>query len=224
MPARNAEAAKGNAVPVLAPAAPLPSNQAGAIAHPVSATAGAPPLSWPQTASGDEAALRLHSAGLVLLHPFIAPLLRERGLLAADGKSLLPGRVERAAALLHWLANGREEMHEFELGCIKLLLGLAPDQALPVEAGLLDQADREESSALLAAAVAHWPALRSTSADSLRVSFLQRRGLLRRGDAGWLLQIESEPFDLLLSRLPWGIGIVKLPWMTRPIFTDWPTP
>jgi hypothetical protein len=56
------------------------------------------------------------------------------------------------------------------------------------------------------------------------MSFLQRRGLLRNIGSSWQLQVEPESFDLLLGKLPWGISIVRLPWMTRPIFTDWPTP
>jgi hypothetical protein len=29
---------------------------------------------------------------------------------------------------------------------------------------------------------------------------------------------------MLLAQLPWGIGTVKLPWMNKAIFTEWPTP
>jgi hypothetical protein len=38
------------------------------------------------------------------------------------------------------------------------------------------------------------------------------------------LQVEAESFDMLLGKLPWGISTMKLPWMNKPIFTDWPTP
>jgi hypothetical protein len=132
--------------------------------------------------------------------------------------------LPRAAALLHWLATGREEVFEFELGLIKVLLGLTPDDPLPVADGLLSDGDRTEGDALLAAAIEHWHALGRTSIAGLRVSFLQRRGLLARDERGWQLRVEPESFDVLLGRLPWGIGITKLPWMTRPLFTDWPTP
>jgi Contractile injection system tape measure protein len=171
------------------------------------------------------AGLYVSCAGLVLAHPFIASLLTERGLL--DGDAIKPSQLARAAALLHWLACGREEIYEFELGFIKPLLALRPDAHLMVSPGLLDDDDKAECAALLDAMVSHWPALRSTSAEGLRVSFLQRSGLLREIDAGpqqgWQLQPEPEPFDMLLGQLPWGISIVRLPWMTRPIFTDWPT-
>ena len=41
---------------------------------------------------------------------------------------------------------------------------------------------------------------------------------------GEMAALRVESFDMLVGQLPWGIGIVKLPWMTKPIYTDWPTP
>ncbi|OYY94803.1 MAG: hypothetical protein B7Y41_04325 [Hydrogenophilales bacterium 28-61-23] len=187
----------------------------------------APNTGLPLADAEDQAGVRVQAAGLVLAHPFLASLFAARGLLGEDGKTLSPHHLPRAAALLHWLACWREEIFEFELGLIKPLLGLRPENPLPVSLGLLDADDRAECQALLTAMISHWPALRATSLAGLRVSFLQRSGLLRLAEGqhmGWRLQLESESFDLLLAHLPWSIGIVKLPWMTRPIFTDWPTP
>jgi hypothetical protein len=178
----------------------------------------------PVAATGPDAepGLPVLSAGLVLLHPFLPRLFEMLDLASADG-ALSPADLPRAAALLHWLATGVDTPHEFELGLIKLLLGLAPDDPLPVAGGCLGEAERTEGAALLAAAIEHWPALRSTSVDGLRVAFLQRRGLLRPAESGWTLHPECESFDLLLGGLPWGISIVKLPWMRAPIFIEWPS-
>ena len=173
----------------------------------------------PDRAADQPFALMVVNAGLVLLHPFL-PSLFEACLLT-QGKRLK--NLEGAAALLHWLATGREEVQEFELGLVKLLLGLRPDAPLTVGEGLLGEREREEGEALLAAAIGHWRALGKTSADALRVAFLQRRAALREEETGWRLQPEPESYDVLLGRLPWGLT-VKLPWMTRPLYTDWPTP
>ena len=170
-------------------------------------------------AEGKFALIASH-AGLVLLHPFL-PALFEACRLHAPGAGPAGPALARAAALLHWLATGREEIHEFELGLVKILLGLAPETVLPVGRGLLQARDREEGAALLRAVLEHWRVLKGTSIEGLRLSFLQRRGALRDTDAGWRLQPESEPFDMLLEHLPWSFVTVKLPWMTRPLFTDW---
>jgi hypothetical protein len=165
-------------------------------------------------------ALMTSHAGLVLLHPFLPRLFESCDLYRRSRLLSLP----RAGALLHWLATGSDEPYEFELGAVKLLLGLRPETPLPVTAGLVDEPEREEGEALLRAVIEHWSALKRTSIDGLRVSFLQRRGALREDETGWRLQIEPESFDVLLGLLPWGIATVKLPWMTQALHTDWPTP
>ncbi|HSU82536.1 MAG TPA: contractile injection system tape measure protein, partial [Thermoanaerobaculia bacterium] len=175
-------------------------------------------------ASAEAFPIAVRCAGLVLLHPFLPKLFETVGLLR-DGEPDLPwAELSRAAALLHWLAAGRDEVLEFELGFVKVLLGRRPEEPLLVDGGRLTAADREEGEGLLQAAVQHWRALKGTTPAGLRASFLQRGGLLRDDDSGWRLQVEPAAFDLLLDHLPWGIGVIKLPWMTRPIFTEWPTP
>src|SRR5436853_369125 len=81
---------------------------------------------------------------------------------------LIPSALPRAAALLHFIATGREELYEFELGIIKVLLGLRLETPLAVSEGLLVREDREECDALLRAAIGHWNALKTTSIDGLR--------------------------------------------------------
>lgn len=164
-----------------------------------------------------EPALIARLGGLILLHPFLPRFFESTGVLEEE-------RLERprAAALLHLLAAGDEEPFEHELGFIKILLGLRPGAPLPIAGGLLRETDREEAEALLQAVIGHWNVLKNTSPEGLRHTFLQRRGLLREKEDGYHLQLEPESFDVLLGFLPWGIGTVKLPWMKKPIFTDWP--
>ncbi|HRF39189.1 MAG TPA: contractile injection system tape measure protein, partial [Saprospiraceae bacterium] len=70
-------------------------------------------------------------------------------------------------------------------------------------------------------AIDNWGALGSTSPDGLRGNFLVRDGKLTRTDLGRLLQVEAQSYDLLLDRLPWGINMVKLPWMEDMLFVEW---
>jgi len=96
-----------------------------------------------------------------------------------------------------------------------------PEVPLCVSEGLITEADRQETETLLQSAITHWTALRNTSITGFRNSFLDRPGLLRKEDNGWRLQVERQPFDLLLEHLPWSISVVKLPWMEQPIHTEW---
>jgi hypothetical protein len=163
-------------------------------------------------------------AGLILLHPFLPRLFEATGIAVANSRVLSSESLPTAAALLNWLVTGRGSIFELELSLSKVLLGLAPNDPLLVADGLLNQDQCDEADAMLAAAIDHWSALRQTSLAGLRTSFLQRRGLLRDDELGWRLRVETVSFDLLLGQLPWSITAVKLPWMTKPIYTDWPTP
>jgi hypothetical protein len=101
------------------------------------------------------------------------------------------------------------------------LLGLSPETALPICEGGITPADCEEAVSLLQSVVGHWTILKNTSVDSLRSTFLQRSGLLLEEEEGFKLVIESQSFDMLLGSLPWGVSVVKLPWMKKPLYTQW---
>jgi len=154
-----------------------------------------------------------------VLHPFIPTLFNSTGIVQKGSTQIRS--FTRASALLHYLATGREDVYEYELGFIKVLLGLQPDTPVPVCEGLVKQEDTEEAEALITSALRHWSALKNTSIQGFRSSFLERQGLLRRGGSGWRLQVERKPFDALLEYLPWSISVVKLPWMKETISTEW---
>lgn len=223
------------ALAALAPGTPpaLAPGAAFETTHPLSsAPAGAdgPPRRSPpgeDASAGDHLVLPL--AGLVLLHPYLARLLQGLQLHSGQpGEALAPAVLPRALALLHALAcdTGPAAALELDLPFVKLLLGLPPTAGLLLPPAPLDEADSAEVQALLEAVRQHWPALRGTGLQTLRISFLQRRGLLRRaaGGSGWRLQVQAEAFDLLLASLPWSLAWVKLPWMPEPLAVDWSAP
>lgn len=172
-------------------------------------------LSAPNTTFGLPASF----AGLILLHPFLPRFFDQLGLQVVDDETR-----PRAAALLHACAAGKVEPLEHDLAFIKVLLGLAPDRPLLVGGGLVTAADLEEIDSLLRSVIGHWNALKNTSPNGLQATFLRRPGLIRADEHGYRLQVEPSPFDILLARLPWGFGVVKLAWMHEALVTEWPTP
>ncbi|MES2208312.1 MAG: contractile injection system tape measure protein [Pseudomonadota bacterium] len=180
-------------------------------------------------------------AGLVLVHPFIARFLELRGCIISvqeevneqeeqerkeradkiEKRQLAEAQLPRAAALLVSLLYGTTESLEFELTTLKVLLGLSPIEPLLISPGLLSNEDEEAIEQLLHAVIEHWSALGATSIDGLRTSFLQRSGILRKIAQGWQLSVERKGFDILLGQLPWGMSMVKLPWMPEPLFIEW---
>ena len=163
----------------------------------------------------------VNHAGLILIHPFLPQLFRALNLTwHADG-GFPPNAGNRAAAALIYAATGAEEALAFELDFTRTLLNIPLHQPAIISAGVLSEADRTEIDAMLQAVASHWAALGRTSIDGLRRAFLQRTGLLDEIENGYRLRVQVEAFDVLVDQLPWSIATVRLPWMDRPIFTEW---
>jgi hypothetical protein len=175
-----------------------------------------------RTASDDEhpeatEGLYIDNAGLVLLHPFLPRLFTALGL--SDEERLL--QPDRALCLLHYLATGQPAAPEYELALPKLLCGVPLPAPVSTLSELRD-AEKEEAQALLEAVIRHWDALRNSTPDELRGSFLLRPGKLSlKRDGDWLLQVEPQTTDILLQKLPWGFSIVKFPWMQTMLWVEW---
>ncbi|MCA9686905.1 MAG: hypothetical protein KC457_32365, partial [Myxococcales bacterium] len=177
----------------------------------------------------EQGASTVDDAGLVLLWPFLERLFQRTGLVHPSGTGARgfvdPFARTRAVYLLHALACEELAAPEFALILPKVLCGLEPEDSLePLEPQGLDpelQGLVEEGERMLAAVIAHAEVLGKISPAGLRSSFLRRRGLLRSRDGAWLLQVEAETHDILLSRLPWSWEWLTLPWMRAPLRVEW---
>jgi hypothetical protein len=163
--------------------------------------------------------LFVQNAGLVLLHPFLFNLFKYLGLLEEkDFKS--NSHRQRALVVLHFLSTGSSTYEEHELVVAKLFCNHPLED--PVDPDIkLSNDEQVECIELLKEVIARWSILKNTSPDTLRANFLQRNGkLYTRLDEPHLL-MESNMLDVLLDHLPWGIGIVKLPWMNQLLKVEW---
>jgi hypothetical protein len=164
-------------------------------------------------------AIYVDDAGIALLHPFLQKhfekleLWRKGGFVDDDSR-------ERAVHQLRFLATGEEEAREYALVFAKILCGLSPD--IPIARTVpLDKHAKSEADRLLKAVIRHWGALKNTSPDGLRETFLHREGRLTRKADGWRLKVASRSFDLLLDRLPWSLSVIQLPWMPELLWIEW---
>lgn len=161
----------------------------------------------------------LPNAGIILCHAYLMSFWRNLGWL--EGTNLKDLEAQELAVLsLHYLATGEGSAPEYQLTLAKILCGLPLNHPLNVRLALAEETVAEAEN-LLAAIVTNWGALGEVSNDSLREGFLQRSGKLSLKSGKWRLQIERQTIDILLNRLPWSIGVVKLPWMADPIMVDW---
>jgi Contractile injection system tape measure protein len=159
------------------------------------------------------------NAGLVVLWPFLGHLFEHLELLA---ERQFPDRaaLHRAVGLLQHLATGDREPPEYQLALPKVLCGMDLDEALDFGPPVTET-ETEECENLLTAAIAHAPILGEMSIAGLRESFLLRKGVLSARDGAWLLRVERVGYDVVLDRLPWGVGWVKLGWMEAALRVEW---
>lgn len=158
-------------------------------------------------------------AGAVLLAQFLRPFFQKLDLL--DGIAWRNKAAQyKAVQLVRFICTGEQHTPEYSLVLEKLLCGVPIEEPVPFDAAL-KQAELDEALVLLSAIIEHWQALRNTSIDGLRNSFLVRDGSLSRNDGHWLLQVERKTMDVLLEKLPWGYTTITLPWNNYLIYVEW---
>ncbi len=187
--------------------------------QPASGSDGKKPEPLPEKTRNEQDGIYTEHAGLVLLHPFLEYYFKEFKLLHLEGFQNTGAR-NIAVHLLQYLATGRENPPEYLLTFEKFLCDA--DLLTPVPRYLhLTEAMKEESEKLLQAAISHWKALKHTSPEGLREGFLQRSGKLMLSNFQNRLIVEKKSHDVLLNYLPWGYGIIRLPWLKQPLIVDW---
>lgn len=160
-------------------------------------------------------------AGLVLLHPYLTMFFQELDLLDTTGKDFRDVTArEQALQLCHWIVTGEPACAEQQTTLYKLLCAW-PEGAVPKTDHELPDDWLEAGAHLLRAVIRNWDKLGDISPDALRESFLQREGKIGTDAMGDHLRVEQRGVDILLDYLPWGIGIIKLPWMPKLLRVEW---
>ncbi|WP_160717574.1 contractile injection system tape measure protein [Chitinophaga solisilvae] len=167
----------------------------------------------------ETAAVYIPDAGLVIVAAFL-PALFEALEYTADGQFRSAAQQWRAVMLTAFLANAKPCTPDWELTMAKILCGLPPAAIIPEI--ILTETELEEGLAMLRAAISYWQAIGNTTEDGLREGFLLRNGKLTGKNGEWLLLTEAQAIDLLLEKLPWGIGMIQHPWMPWLLRTEWP--
>lgn len=176
-----------------------------------------------------EEGIYIKNAGLVILAPYLPGFFRNLGLV--EGKEFINEEAKwKAVHLLQWLVDGDKEIVENEDGEIitehdlvlnKIICGL--DVAEPVPASVeLTGTDKEEGMVLLISIIANWSIIKNSSVYTLRKTFLQKEGRLKKEEDNWQLFIQRDSaVDMLIDKLPWGIAMTKLPWNKAIVYVEW---
>lgn len=161
----------------------------------------------------------ISNAGLCIVANWLTPFFKATGLLN-DGFFIDAEKQQHAIFLLHFLATKEMQPTEELLVLPKLLCGW-PLQMPAINTISFSENEIAECDDLLKSVIQHWAVLKNTSADGLRESFLQRPGKLTECEEHFLLQPEQQSIDILLEQIPWAFQFTKLPWMKKPLQTEW---
>ena len=161
----------------------------------------------------------VNNAGLVILHPFL-PMLFEKSGLTKNNEWVFETAKQKALVLTHFLVFGEQEMEESQLVLNKILCGLPISEVINTQL-VLEKEDKEKCHSLLEAVLEHWTIMRNSSKEALRGTFLQREGKLEIQIDGFEMWIEEKGYDILLEQLPWGIGMIRTPWMESYLTCNW---
>src|ERR1051325_1744911 len=170
-------------------------------------------------ASGEERHVVRH-AGMVLVAPFLPAFFAACELLDGPRWRSKAAQYE-AVHLLAYVCAGAPRLREHDLTLHKLCCGIAVEEPVPREVDLRAE-HLAEARQLLASVIEHWKALKNTSIEGLRETFLNRDGVITRvADGDWVLRIERKTLDVLIGMVPWGYSVVAMPWNPYRIHVEW---
>ncbi|MEC4004862.1 contractile injection system tape measure protein [Flavobacterium sp. SUN052] len=162
----------------------------------------------------------IENSGLIILHPFLIHLF-EQLKLCNNEKWTSKRNQYKAVLLTQYLITGNTVFFENQLVLNKLLCGLEVDAVIDLTVKL-SRKDINEAIGLLKAVIGYWVILKNSSIEGLRETFLQRNGkLLFKNEETIELWVENKGVDVLMAQIPWGIGMIKTPWMKHFLECNW---
>ncbi|WP_299677204.1 contractile injection system tape measure protein [uncultured Dokdonia sp.] len=173
------------------------------------------------TETSDQAAViegeYVQNAGLVLIHPFLTHFFSHCNLLDEQKQLKDP---EHCVHLLHYIATGKTKQAESDMVFEKFLCNIPIHESINRNRTITKK-QKEQVTNLLNAVNENWGALKKSSHTLLQHEFLQRLGKIEKNSNGTTIQIEGKTHDILLKKLSWGLGLIRLPWKKEFMFVNW---
>lgn len=164
--------------------------------------------------------LYINNAGLIILNPFLKTLFEQLDFCENEQwKDKLS--QHKAILLTQYLIIGKKKIQENDLVLNKILCGMPIEEVVNAKLRIT-KAEKEKCDSLLKAVLEYWTSMSSSSVEALQETFLQREGKLEsERENSYELWVEEKGYDVLLAQLPWGIGMVKTPWMENYLTCHW---
>ena len=163
-----------------------------------------------------DTALICNNIGLFILHPFLKEFFTEAGILVSKEIT----NPTKGIQLLHYMATGNDECNDVTVLTEKVLLGIPIQQAVFIEPPLSNK-EKSLCDNLLKAILKHWTVLEKSGIDTLRSMFLIREGTIIIKEKNIHIEVKNLAQDVLLKKLPWGLGLIRLPWVKEIFQINW---
>ncbi|BBN82778.1 hypothetical protein PA25_27630 [Pseudoalteromonas sp. A25] len=155
--------------------------------------------------------------GLVIVWPFLPTLFSKLSLLHDSeheqaGMFVDEHALMLAHAVLCYIANVDPLIEVSHTA--KALLGLPLDMEIDdiIE---LDDKTKTAVDYMLHALVSRWEILKGMPVDEFVRLFIVREGQVEQIETGYHINAETMVQDVLMAKLPWGLGMVQLPWLDQ---------
>lgn len=166
----------------------------------------------------EEHGISVENAGLIILAYFLPHLFEHLGWIV--DKKITEDALPKALSMTQFLVTGEEVVDEAALVLNKLILGIELDDPMTNDYVLTDE-EKELGIDLVKNVINRWDALRSVSVEGFQQTFLIRDGIVYFRDNQYLLRVEKKTVDILMEKMPWSIGVIKLSWMPKMMITEW---
>ncbi len=155
--------------------------------------------------------------GILLLYPFLKYFFNKIALLSNDNLLTDP---ELAVHILHYIVTGNTQSPECDMSFEKYLCNIHIET--PINRERIITAEHKKEVALLFKAVkSNWSSIAQFSVIMIQNEFLKRPGKLIDINEGAKIIVERRGLDILMEKMDWGIGLIKLPWKDEFIYVNW---
>ena len=168
----------------------------------------------------DEERITITNAGLILFHPYLSYVFKELKWINNANKFTSKKTQQRAILFLQYLINQKSRQPEHLLVLNKIMCGWPVNMPLTTIVNF-SKKEKQVAVELCESLKEHWKVIQNTSYEGLIKSFIERKGIIKRTEDGFLLQIEKITIDILMESLPFGIQLIKFPWNEYIIHTEW---
>ncbi|WP_342323020.1 contractile injection system tape measure protein [Kosakonia sp. BYX6] len=164
--------------------------------------------------------LPVANAGVILFWPLFTQWFTALGLM--EEKHFLSDETRwQAVVAIDWLVWQQETPDAPRLVVNQFLCGL-PLSEPPSSLAALPEDLQQRTLAWAAAVSQQLSAFEKMSLTDIRQLFLQRPGELFTDQIPAVLNVQPEPFDVLLTKWPWPLNLAYLPWFDVPLIIEWP--